>query len=195
MQDQDKTRGQLIRELAHLGQQIGELEAAEIKRHWAEEALRESEERYRALVETAFAGISITDPHENFIFINPALSEMLGYTEDQLIGMNLSQLTEVREFARYRDFTQQRRIGLRNYYESKLYRRDGVPLNVLISASPLTERDGSFKGVLTVVFDITERRQAEEELQKAKRIYTEKLEEMVRKRTLELEEAQAKLIQ
>ena len=167
----------------------------EIKGRWAEEALWESEERYRALVETAFAGISITDPQETLVFVNPALAEMLGYEEDQLVGKNLSQLTDLQEFARYRKLTEERRKGLRNYYESVLYRRDGTPLNMLISASPLTERDGSFKGVLTVMFDITERRRAEEELQEAKEVYTERLEGLVQERTRELEKAQKQLVQ
>jgi len=53
--------------------------------------------------------------------------------------------------------------GLRNYYESRLYRKDGQSLNVLIYASPLTALDGSFEGTVAVVLDITQYRRAEEE--------------------------------
>lgn len=182
-------------ELNRLRRRIAELEASEAEQKRMEEALRRSEERYRAVTETAFAGIGITDPDENMAFVNPAFVQMLGYTQEELEGMNLSRLTNPEEFARYQKFTQQRKEGVENHYETRLYRKDGVALNVLVSASPLTASDGSFEGTLAVVIDITERKQVEEALEKAKEAYTEKLVEMVRERTRELEQTQAQLIQ
>ena len=154
-----------------------------------EEALRRSEERYRALFETAFAGISIGDPEENIILANPTFCELLGHSRAELVGMNLSQITGREEFSRYQELTKQRRKGVRNYYESTVYRKDGTPINVIISASPLTGRDGVFEGVLTVVLDITTRKRAEEALQKAR----DELEQRVEERTAELQKANQSL--
>ncbi len=72
-----------------------------------------SQERYRVLAEMAFAGISLMDSHENLTFVNPApaMAEMLWYSEDELVGMNLSQLADMEEFGRYRGLTQQRLQG------------------------------------------------------------------------------------
>ncbi len=195
MDDSEKTKKELIHELSGLRRRVAELEAWEAEQKRMAEALRRSEERYRAVTETAFAGIGITDPDENMVFVNPAFVQMLGYTQEELEGMNLSRLTDRKEFARYQAFTQQRREGVENYYETRVYRKDGAVLNVLVSATPLTAGDGSFEGTLAVVIDITERKRAEEALERAKEAYTEQLVEMVRERTRELEQAQVQLIQ
>ena len=55
------------------------LGAALRERRRMTEQLRRSQERYRSLVETAFAGISMTDSDERLTFVNPGLCEMLGY--------------------------------------------------------------------------------------------------------------------
>ena len=164
------------------------------RRRIAEE-LRRSEERYRALVETAFAGISITNSQETLTFANSGLAEILGYKPGELEGTNLADLTSPGEFSRYREFTRRRQEGLRNYYETTLFQKDGAPVQALISASPLTAADASFEGTIAVVIDVTDLRKAEADLELAKAAYTENLEEMVRQRTMELENAQALLVQ
>jgi len=128
-------------------------------------------------------------------FADPALGDIMGYGVEELIGINLSRFVESEEYNRYQELTEQRLQGFRNAYETRVRRRDGSLINVLISGSPLADEDGEFIGVLTVVFDITELRRAEQELERNKRAYTDQLEAMVRERTNQLEEAQAKLIQ
>ena len=164
------------------------------RRRIAEE-LRRSEERYRALVETAFAGITITNSAETLTFVNSGLADMLGYKPDELEGTNLANLTSPTEFSRYREFTRRRQEGLRNYYETTLHRKDGAQLQALISASPLTAADASFEGTIAVVIDVTDLRKAEADLELTRAAYTEDLEEMVKLRTRELESAQAQLLQ
>ncbi len=111
-----------------------------------EEALHQSEKRYRAVVETALAGIGISDPEENMTFVNLAFAEMLGYTRDELTGMNLSQLTSTEEFDSYQDRTQERIEGnVRDQYETVLRHKDGHMVSLLISASPLEKSDGVFE--------------------------------------------------
>jgi two-component system sensor histidine kinase/response regulator len=130
-----------------------------------EEALRQSEKRYRAITETALAGIGITDPEENLTFVNSAFADMLGYAPGELVGMNLSLLTDPEEFDSYRERTREREgRGVRDHYATTLRRSDGSTVNVLVSASPLKAEDGSFHGTVGVVVDDTERKRAEEAL-------------------------------
>ena len=146
-------------------------------------------------METAFAGISTTDSHERLTFVNTGMCEMLGYEAEELQGKSLAELTDPDEFERYREYTQRRQEGLRNYYETSIRHNNGSPLNILISASPLTAADGSFEGTIAVIIDISVLRRAEAELEEAKRAYTENLEDTVRERTRALDLARAELIQ
>ena len=91
------------------------------------EQLRRSQERYRALVETAFAGISMTDSDERLTFVNPGICEMLSYEADELQGKSLSELTDPDEFQRYAEYTQRRQEGLRNYYRDVHLPQKRVP--------------------------------------------------------------------
>jgi PAS domain S-box-containing protein len=131
------------------------------------DALRESMERYRIVAETAPTGIIIVDHRENLIFLNSAFAEMLGYSNDQLMEMNLSQLSDKEEFDRYQEQTKLRKKGVSNRYETKLIHKDGTIRNVLVSASPVKAGDGTSRATLAVVTDITERKQTEEKIKTA----------------------------
>ncbi|MBN1179879.1 MAG: GAF domain-containing protein, partial [Anaerolineae bacterium] len=130
----------------------------------AQQELRASEEHYRGITETALVGVSISAPDETITFTNRALAEMLGYTHDELTGMSIAQLTTPEEFGLFQERTERRRAGLRDQYETVLYRKDGHPINTLISASPLRDADGQFHSTLAVITDITERKRAERAL-------------------------------
>jgi PAS domain S-box-containing protein len=132
----------------------------------AREALRASEEHYRAITETAFVGVGITDAGEDMLFVNQAFAEMLGYQRHELIGINLSRLTSPEEYAYYQEQTQRRQAGYRSQYETTLYCKDGTELNALVSASPLWKANGHFQGTLAVLTDITERKTAETALRR-----------------------------
>jgi len=134
------------------------------ERKRAEEALRQSEEKYRTLVETAQEGIGIVGPDENIVFCNRAYGRLLGYEPEELIGRNLQQLTAPEEFAKYREQTQKRKRGEASQYETVLYTKAGEVKYCSLSASPLCNDAGTFIGTLGLVTDITERKRAEEAL-------------------------------
>ena len=154
-------------------------------------ALRESESRYRAVAESAYAGIGIVDTEENITFANPAFAHMLGYTQAELLTMNLSQLTGKDEFKRYRNYTLERKKGGISTYETCIYHKNGAPINLLVSASPLFGENAIFIGALAVVIDITERKKAEEEI----RLLNATLEERVMERTEQLRQSEERLHQ
>ena len=129
------------------------------------EALRASEEQYRAITEAAFVGVMVTDD-ENITFVNQALVEMLGYARSELVGMSLSQLTSPGEFARFREEAQRRRKGLRDQYETALYHKNGTALSVLVSVAPLQDADGRYRETLALITDISGHKWAEEQVRK-----------------------------
>jgi len=131
--------------LADLRRQLADLRAAVSDQGTIEESPRRSKDRYWAVTENAFAGITITDPDENITFANPATVRIRGYTKNELLGVNLSKVTDPNEFSRYQEFTKQRKRGVENQYETHLYRKDGERISVLVD---LQER---LEGILAVV--------------------------------------------
>jgi PAS domain S-box-containing protein len=122
----------------------------------AEEAMRESEEKYRSLVETVKEGIGIADPAENLTFVNKSFAETLGYTVDELTGMNLRELTTRKDYKKISEETKKRRSGGSSRYVVELKHKDGRRLDFLISATPIYAEDGSYAGAATAVTRLPE---------------------------------------
>jgi len=133
------------------------------ERKKAEEALKESEEKYRTLVETAQEGICIDDKNDNITFTNKAFADMLGYERNEIIGMNFRELVDKRQIPELEKQTKMRMEGKSSKYEITLYTKNGKPCNVIVSAAPLVNVDGNYEGSISVNLDITERKKAEEE--------------------------------
>lgn len=166
-----KTKEKSTKELGKLHRQSTKLKVSETASKRMGEKLWENRELYYIVTEAAFAGIAIADTHENLTFVNPAFAEMLGYSEEELVGMNLSQMIDQEEFVKYQAQTQLRRKGVSNRYESKIRCKDRTILTVLVSASPLIAVDGSFEGSMAVISDITERKKMEHALQESEQKY------------------------
>lgn len=133
-------------------------------RKQAQEALRQSEERYRAVAESANTGIAIADPDMRLVYANPAFAELLGYFVEDLQGRLLAELMDDDQYALLLEQHENRLRGERGHYELVLDRRDGEKRNVLISASPLFDADDGFQGSLGVITDITGLKDAQDAL-------------------------------
>ncbi len=128
------------------------------------EALRESEQRYRGVAETAVTGLSIVDANECITYANPSLADLLGYSTEELVGMPLTQVIPPEHYSRILEETENRKLGLTTQYESKMIRKDGEARIVIISASPLTADLGDYEGSHAVITDITDRVKVEKDL-------------------------------
>jgi len=151
--------------------ELGVISSDISERKRAEIALRESEERYRAVAENALAGIGVSDQDENLVFVNVSFAAMLGYQVEELVGMNLGDLVDERELARFQQFTELRKNNVRNRYATKLRRKDGTWAHLEVSAAPMRDESGTFQGTLAVILDITNRQQYDAALRESEERY------------------------
>jgi len=131
-------------------------------RQQAERALRESERRYRLLMEHASDGILISDPDGNLITVNSRLCEMLDYERDELLRMHVKDLVTPEDL-RTRPVTFHDEVEGKSVIRERWFRRkDGSVIPVEVSARAL--EDGTIQGI---VRDITERKRAEDALRRS----------------------------
>jgi PAS domain S-box-containing protein len=135
-------------------------------RHEAEQELRESEDRYRNIVETAAEGIMALDENFCFTFVNERAEKMLGYAHGELIGLPLRDVIPPTGIEMAKEAKRRRATGVAERFEAQLLRRDGSTMWVLISARPRYDEDGKFAGSFSMVADISELKRAEDEHRK-----------------------------
>lgn len=132
----------------------------------AEGALRESEERFRTLTESALAGVYIIQ-EGRFQYVNPALARMFGYEPGEMIGkLGPLDLTYFEDRAAARDYL---RLRLEGQVEAVHYETRGVRKDGAIIHCEILGRRMEYQGHVAIVgmlLDITDRRRAEEELRK-----------------------------
>ena len=133
------------------------------ERKKAEEALRESEERYRLLIERQKEGLCIVDLEERFVFCNPAGEEVFGVPHGNLVGRNVREFTTPETFELIRKQTEKRRSGESSSYEVEITRPDGEKRQLLTTATPWLDKDGRIVGALAIFRDETDRKRMEEE--------------------------------
>ncbi|MCK4595613.1 PAS domain S-box protein, partial [candidate division WOR-3 bacterium] len=143
--------------------------AIESSRLYAE--LKTSEKRYRTLVEAAREGIILVDADENITFVTRAMGDILGYSKDELMGLNLSALTTSEEFSKCRKGTEERKKDKSGKYETILYSKKGTPQRFIISAAPLFNPDGTYAASMGVLTDITEQEKIKKALQESEEKY------------------------
>lgn len=127
-----------------------------------QKALQKSEKRYRNLIENSLVGIAQTDFEENIVFCNRYFADMLNYTQKELIGKNLADVTPKHEFEQFKFRTEQRKLGLADIYESTLITKQNKLLRAIVNIYPHFNDDDEIDGSIGIVLDITEYSQIEE---------------------------------
>jgi len=127
----------------------------------AAEAVRQSEQRYRGIVETAQEGVWTVDTEAKTTFVNRRLAEMLGYTVDEMLGRSLFEFMEDGDRALVAGNLQRRREGIPAEFEFKFVDKGGSPVWTIVHASGLNDQAGAPSGALAMVTDIRIRKQAE----------------------------------
>jgi PAS domain S-box-containing protein len=156
----------LLAMLSAVGSQLGQY----VERKRAEEALRDSEERYRQLVENAGDIIYRTDPNGFFRYVNPVGLRVSGYREDEVAGRHFLDLVRPDHRPQTESFYQEQWLQQvpSTYYEFPMVTKDGRELWIGQSVQIAMEGE-QVTGFQAVARDITERRKAEEAVEKERR--------------------------
>ncbi len=141
------------------------------ERKRAEEALRESEERYRRIIETAYEGIWNIDAENKTIFANSRMAEMLGYVADEMIGKSLFDFMDEEWKAIAAANVEHRRRGVTEQHDFKFRHKDGTELWAIVSTNPFFDKEGRYAGALGMITDITERKRAEEAVRQSEEMW------------------------
>jgi len=128
-------------------------------------ALEQSEEKYRGIIQNLQYGLMEVDLDERIVYANEAMTQITGYSQDELIGKIASHLlADERATAVLEKEHKKRVAGNGSVYEIPLKHKDGSFRWAMISGAPIYNVDGSTRGSIGIHMDITERIEAEEEL-------------------------------
>ena len=146
----------------------------------AEQALQQSEERYRVIFNNISDGLSVHDHDGRFLEVNPADCTMHGYTKEEMMALTVPEMVHrdcLNVFEEYKEA-----IEKTGFYQGEVtqFRKDGSVIHVEVKGTRITLDHKKY--FLAIVRDITERKRTEAELNK----YREHLEELVSERTVEL---------
>ncbi len=128
----------------------------------SEAALRDSEERYRRIVEIAEEGIWTIDAQANTTFVNPKMARMLGYEVEEMWMRPLDDFMDEEGRTIAQANISRRKQGIAEQHEFKFLRKDGSELWTSLSASPIIDSAGAYAGSLAMITDITQRKISEE---------------------------------
>jgi diguanylate cyclase (GGDEF)-like protein/PAS domain S-box-containing protein/hemerythrin-like metal-binding protein len=132
-------------------------------RRKAERMLKESEARFRHIMEHAPLGISITDLHGRFVQVNQAFCDIVGYQREELEGMVIDDITHPDDRASRSQHLQDLLGGSEKIakYEKRYIRKDGQQVWMQISASVERDWSGSPLFFISMVEDISQRKEIE----------------------------------
>ena len=142
-----------------------------------EQALRESEERFRSAMNNLAEGLYTLDNDGCVTYINPSAEKMLGWTATELLGKNIHDVTH-HKYLDGAPFPKEDCPSLRvlrnglelHDFEDAFIRKDGSFFPVVFSTSPM-HIDGRVNGIVVSFRDDTKRRETEEALEQSERIY------------------------
>jgi len=175
MPDSTRKYQEILQENSLLKQRIKEIEQSESDRRQTEAALRESEKKYRLIAENTADLIMILDMNMRFTYVSPAVTRLRGFTVEEAMYQTLDQVLTpeslglvqtVFENAMEREAAGSNDSNIIRMLELEQYRKDGSIVWMEVSLSFLCDRDCKPDGILVVSRDITERKEAEEEMQK-----------------------------
>jgi PAS domain S-box-containing protein len=162
-----------------------------IRRRTAEEALKNSEERYRSIYHRAPAMLHSIDPEGRLVMVSDHWLETMGYERHEVIGRKITDFFSKasRHYAGEAVFPDFFRRGFCKDISYQYLKKNGEPMEVLLSAIAQRDAAGNIVRSLAVSIDVTERKRAEEALKLAQEElsrYAQDLERQVRKRTREI---------
>lgn len=137
----------------------------EVRRR-GEAALRESEAQFRAAFDSAPEGMALVDDQRRFLRVNRRLCEILGYSQDELIGESFNKYTHPNDRQSGRDRWRELLNGdvSTNQAEKRYVSKNGDIVWIVVSNAAIRDEHGNVQYILSHIYDITERKKAGEAL-------------------------------
>ena len=161
-------KGKLARLLPAIERELREAKVRREHRQ-AEEALRESEEKYRALFEQSTDAIYIASQEGNFIDLNQSALDLFGYTREEMIGLDTKEIYP-RPDDWHRFQMKLERDGSARDYEVKLRSKDRTTMDCLVTSTIRRATGGVILGYQGIIRDLTERKRLEQQVQQQDRM-------------------------
>jgi PAS domain S-box-containing protein len=130
-----------------------------------EAALRQSERRYRELLEAMNEGFRMVDERGIATYANAKLCSMLGYEANEIIGRSVGDFLDERSKEIWKREFEERAKGHFEPYEISHRTKDGGKIDTLVSPKPVLDERGRFRGSFSVITDITRLKRTEAALQ------------------------------
>lgn len=140
-------------------------------RRFVEDRLYRQEAKYRQIVELSNEGIWGIDSDLKITFVNRRMAEMLGYSQDELIGRVVMTLMHESDLPDHSKRLDSRRGGLSEQFERRFITKSGEVRYMYVSATPILSEDGTFLGSFAMTTDITERKVSENALRNLETSY------------------------
>ena len=137
----------------------------------SDDALKESEEKYRRLVNLAQEGIWLIDDKANTTFANPRMAEMLGYKPEEMMGKHLFSFMDEKGKEIAKVNIERRKKGIKEQHDFEFLRKDGSRIYTSLETSSINDKDGKYLGALAVVADITQRKLMEFKIKESEEKY------------------------
>ncbi|MFX1480384.1 MAG: PAS domain S-box protein, partial [Promethearchaeota archaeon] len=130
-----------------------------------EQRLKESEKKYRQLIEDTLVGVWVINSEKNTTLVNPQMAKILGYEIKDMIGTSLFNFMDSnsKELV-IQDLKIQEKIGLNIEREFKFLHKNGSTVYTLLRAAPIMDEQGKFEGAFAFIVDITNQKKAEQDL-------------------------------
>lgn len=137
----------------------------EIKNHQeVKDAFEDSERRYQTLIELAEEGIWTFGPEGNTTFVNRKMSEILGYSSDEMLDKSVFSFVSSRDHAYLEEKFSRIKKGNNEHFELVFLKKDKTPAFTWLSASPSIDEQGIFIYGLFVVSDVSALKKADKAL-------------------------------
>lgn len=127
----------------------------------------ESETRYQQIVELAEEGIWVIDAQSQTTYVNHAMTRILGYTESEMLEHPISEFIDEWEEIQVNSDLTPANLSWVDKKELKLKTKNGTPIWTYMSTSPVLDENGNLLWSCSLVYDITNRKQAEEQLRQS----------------------------
>lgn len=134
----------------------------------AEEALKDSESRYRQIVETANEGIWQIDAEMKTVYVNEKMVEMMGYTAGEMRGRHFFDFMDEEGITLIKKKLENCKSSKRTYGH-KFIKKNGEYLHVMVNSTPLHDERGRYSGSICMLTDISERINVEKALRKTRK--------------------------